>query len=378
MMFQRSMGCALAMAACLLLPAYAAHAEGGLSLPKLPITLLSEGIPSPPKESAKGAPQHDNQAPEDGESNQPDDPLELDSGDIERAKRTVARDTQPPVPSRVKTEKSNAKLPLPIIGSNGQARTLPQEEKPVSVADVAKQIVPVTPGVVEVQPIALGHLNRIEAPFDHPQVRTVSNVDVQINDRILYVMTKDPGPISLYITTPDESVAVSLALVGKKIPPRDIRLVLGRQGASGTVELNGAPNPMARKLEEAQPYVETLREIITTTAKGEIPSGYSFQELRAEHSRDIHYCYIDGLEIEPRQRLDGHSYIVTVSRVLNPTVYLREIDESLCYREGVVAVAAWPEVVLRPGEQTELIIIQRREVFKPSYSQPRRPSAIGR
>lgn len=350
------------IAMTILLMAGPAMSDKGLSLPKLPISLLSDGIP-------------DIHGKDDAELANDDD------SDAENS-HAASNDDSPPPPGRVKTEKSTAKLPLPILDQKGQARTLaaqpaaPTPTEVVDPQDVSKQVVPVTPGVVEVQQIAIGHLNRIEAPFDNPQVRTVSNVEIKIIDRIIYVMTNDPGPLSMYITTPDESIALSLALLARKIPPRDMRIVLNQPAQDGLLSA-GAPNPMARKLEEAQPYVDALREIIATTAKGEIPQGYSFQELRTDYARDIHYCQIEGLEIVPRQRLDGHNYIITVSQVLNPTVFLTEIDESLCYREGIVAVAAWPQVVLRPGEQTELIIVQRREVFKPSYSTPRRPSAIG-
>jgi len=189
-------------------------------------------------------------------------------------------------------------------------------------------------------------------------------------------LSNDPGVVSLYITTPDEAIALSLALIPQKIPPRDVKVRIGKSQENNGVVAFGQQNPMAKKTEKSDDYVGSIRAILAEVSQGKIPRGYGFQKMPKSNAKDIHHCYLDGLSIVPKQRLDGHRFLITVSKVTNLAPTVVEIDERLCYRQGILGVAAWPEVVLNPGQSTELYIVHRREVFKPTYDGEMRPSVL--
>src|SRR5690606_36848499 len=95
-------------------------------------------------------------------------------------------------------------------------------------ATLTPETVRVSPGVNELLPVALGHLNRIVTPFEHPVVTTVSNAQTQTKGRVVYVAPADEAPVTLYLTPGDNpEFALSLTLIPKRIPAREIRLSLG-------------------------------------------------------------------------------------------------------------------------------------------------------
>ena len=92
---------------------------------------------------------------------------------------------------------------------------------------VAPQQLKVTPGINELIPIAVGHLNRLVTPFDNPVVTTTSQATTSTHGKIVYVATADETPVTLYITPGDnQDIALSLTLIPKRIPAREIHLSL--------------------------------------------------------------------------------------------------------------------------------------------------------
>lgn len=340
----------------------------GLSLPSLPVSVLDDW------NEANTAPKNKSSSAQDESGVQ----HPVGNPEMPVATTTTSKANhkpQPiPTPEKIDSHLLLSDVTTPKVPIKRSQPKISDDE----IAALEKRWVQVTPGIVEVQKISLGHLNRIEVPFEHPQVRTISDADIQVSGRILYVTAKSDKVISLYITTPDESVAISLGLLPQRIPPRDFKLTLMPVEAQvPTGFALHSPNPMAKKTEQAQPYVRSLRAIVTSIAKGEVPSGYTFQKAKASDLLSLHHCTLPGLSISMRQRLDGHAFIVSVSEVTNMSTDTIELDESLCYRQGVVAVAAWPEVILLPGQKTELYIVHRREVFTPQYKGNARPSVLG-
>lgn len=325
-----------------------AIAQSSLTLPKLPISLMDDWEDV----KTKPSPKIEDPAPDADKSNRPNH--------------------QASIPRRVPTENSDARISLPVVNVGSKSV---QKKSPPTTAIFNNEIT-LIPGVVDVQPIAIEHLNRFEMPFDDPQIRTVSSADIQVNGNIVYILSNDPGVVSLYITTPDEEIALSLALLPQKIPPRDVKVRIGKSKGSLGAIAAAQHNPMAKKTEKADDYVGSIRSILAEVSQGKIPRGYAFQKMPRANAKDIHHCYLEGLSITPKQRLDGHRYLITVSKVTNLSVDVIEINERLCYRQGILGVAAWPEVVLNPGQSTELYIVHRREVFKPTYDGEMRPSVI--
>ena len=79
-----------------------------------------------------------------------------------------------------------------------------------------------TPGVNQLVPVALGHLNRIVTPFAQPRVNTTSQASTEVRDHVIYVAPSEPVPVTLFITEADsEQQALSLTLVPKRIPARN-------------------------------------------------------------------------------------------------------------------------------------------------------------
>jgi hypothetical protein len=79
------------------------------------------------------------------------------------------------------------------------------------------------------------------------------------------------------------------------------------------------------------------------------------------------------MRVEPRQVLEGHNFLVIVSRLTNVSSGTLMMDESSCYQEGMRAVAVWPHVELSPGQSTELYVLAGRDF---GHKRGRRPSVL--
>ena len=267
-----------------------------------------------------------------------------------------------------------------------QGRERQTERQPAEVVDqdnvqgLRRQLI-VTPGVLEVLPISNGgHINRIVTPFEEPLVKTTSSAEISTVGSVIEVSTQDRGTVVIYVSDQDQTpeTTFSVALVPKSVPPLDINLKfdtlltkqLGRQG-----RFSGK----ARKWEEQQNYVDALVSIMKPLANQQIPPGYSFTQVQpSERHADLFRCRINGLSIQLQQRLDGHNFKVGVHKVTNMLSVPVEIRETACYRKGVAGVSAYPQVVLRPGETTELYIAQRSNVSAETIDLPERPSVVTR
>lgn len=123
------------------------------------------------------------------------------------------------------SQASYADVELPIVPASvmKQSATANPPVQSNSVAADTPTTLLMTPGVNELIPVALGHLNRIVTPFESPQVRTTSDAQTQIKGNVVYVATDKESPVSLYITPPgQEASALSVTLVPRRIPPREI------------------------------------------------------------------------------------------------------------------------------------------------------------
>ncbi|WP_342449994.1 TraK domain-containing protein [Thiorhodococcus minor] len=230
----------------------------------------------------------------------------------------------------------------------------------------------VTPGVNVLVEIAIDQLNRILTPFPNPQVRTVAEASTSVDGSAVYLATSSEVPITLFISdASDPNHALSLTLAPRRIPPRELRLVLTdplplpSQTASATVP-PGASAPE---------YVERLTEAMRALAREELPEGYRLRPARPDESVD---CVQDGLETRRGQVLEGQDVALVTALVRNVSAARLEIEERACRAQGedeTVAVAAWPQVWLEPGEMVELYLAVRPT--PPERVHPPRPSLLG-
>jgi len=155
------------------------------------------------------------------------------------------------------------------------------------------------------------------------------------------------------------------------IPPIDISVTLeGFEAVSLPVAAK-----TAEKWELDQPYVEAINEAMVMLAHGAVPDGYGLEVLKHPMHPLMPHCDFNGAVVTPSQILTGSSLVVLVARVQNVRSWTIEIDESRCMADGVLAAAAWPRLVLSPGQETELyVVVQRPEE---GSADRMRPKVIG-
>lgn len=244
----------------------------------------------------------------------------------------------------------------------------PQQAQPDNrPADFNSKLdVTMEPGVNEIVKISRGHLNRIVTPFDHVAVRTVSNANISTDGGIMYIDAAGDMPVTMFLSEKgDSSVSLSLTMIPDSIPPREIRLVVPNGAAYATKK--------AERWETGKPYEEGIKDTMKTIAMGDVPSGYG---MRAPSKFDfVPDCQNEkqGVSITPGQVIEGHNIIYIVSAMKNISAGPVEFSEALCFQPGVLAVASWPKVILKPGEETELYVAIKRPEVEP---EDRRPSLI--
>lgn len=231
-----------------------------------------------------------------------------------------------------------------------------------------------SPGVNELVPVAVSHLNRIVTPFGEPSVNTTSNATITIEENVVYVATSTEVPVTLFITQEgSQARALSLTLVPRKIPPRELFIEL--EGGAQVAGLIG--NPKAERWETSQPYVDTLRTIMRSLALGDIPQGYTFHDTQA--GTPMPSCQQPGMNFRfaGGQTMVGHRLTVNIGVATNVSGQPLEFLEQSCGNWDVAAVAAWPNNVLAPGEGTEVYVIRRVETGRPQPAGNTRPSLLG-
>jgi conjugal transfer pilus assembly protein TraK len=281
----------------------------------------------------------------------------------------MANAASPPAVSVPGVPAPAASTPVPTL--------IPALEFPAPPLKVTneKNDIAVIPGVTEIVPVALGQLNRIVTPFERPELKTTSQAATRVEGSVVYLAPKTETPVGLYLTEKgDESLAISITMVPKKIPPREIRLQL----ATDAGVLGRYSPEKARRWEQAYPYEETLRNLLRQIALGQLPPGYALRPSvpRARRSCAHGDARRSGIlfDFERAQMLIGARLEVAVGVVHNTGNQPVELKESWCAGDEVAAVAFWPEVVLEPGQATEVYVAFQRLAPRPKLAE--RPSLL--
>jgi len=276
---------------------------------------------------------------------------------------------------------SNALEAMPLVDLPNSVN-VPQVELPPVDANVLKaanqqttsvapQLLQVKPGINELIPIAVGHLNRLVTPFDNPVVTTTSQATTSTKGKIVYVATPDETPVTVYITPGDnQDIALSLTLIPKRIPAREIHLGLDKDTYKVLTKLQQqSTSATGKAADKEQAYITTLKQLFRDLGLQKTPPGFSLRD--PGHSESIH-CHPDRLHISTGQLLEGQELLILVGVARNTGVTSIEFDERACATGNaeVLAVAAWPKVVLRPGEATELYVVVRRSAEQAATLRP--------
>lgn len=262
--------------------------------------------------------------------------------------------------------------PQPVIGStltSGNTNTSTGVDIPLPPT---QQTLVLIPGVNQVIPIARGHLNRIITPFSDPVVHTTSTAKISTEANVLYVASTARSPTTLYVSPRgSQQTALSLTLLPRPIPPREIRIRIAEQ--AGTGYTNYSNRYAAGQWERERPYVQTIKKALRKLALGEVPPGFGMHHWRA--GDPLIACAQATLAVEQGQVLPGSQVVLLVGKATNITSARVLINEARCRQEGVMAVAAWPRVSLAPGQSAELYVVVRRP--DPAEKARQRPSLLG-
>lgn len=222
-----------------------------------------------------------------------------------------------------------------------------------------REQVKVTPGRNATIPIAMGHLNRLILPFEHPEIRTIDTATTELKGQVLYVAPDQDRPITLYVTEEQSDLtALSLTLAPKPIPPRELEIKLDGipvvSPSSHHATERNTPTP-----EWAQDPIQHLKLGFRALASQTVPEGY---QVRSPRKGEQIHCRQAGLDVRTQQVLEGREDRIAIGKITNLSGQSLTLDESQCADDQklTLAIAAWPNTKLQPQMRTELFV-----AFKP-------------
>jgi conjugal transfer pilus assembly protein TraK len=241
---------------------------------------------------------------------------------------------------------------------SSHARVVTNDSEGSSTTPQKLQIIP---GVNEIIPVAIGHLNRIVTPFSKPEIRTVSTASTSISGNVVYVSPPDETPVTLFITPESsEDLAISITLIPKRIPPREIQLSLNDTNYK---KLESVQHPSSeggdQPSQNPQEYIAELKFTFRSLALMRTPAGYA---LRDPLPNEQLQCIQSNFHAQTGQTLEGKDLYILVGVLQNKGPTTVEVDERACTgnNANVLAVSVWPQVMLGPGESTELYVAVRK------------------
>lgn len=212
------------------------------------------------------------------------------------------------------------------------------------------------------------HINRIVTPFANPSIKldNTEGISYKTRDNVLYLATNNQSPIAAFITDGgDESAAIKVVLKPTSTGPQEI--VLDSYGINGS--------QIARKVEKAMPRTDAILSIMAGIATGDLPAGYKMDRVNASYLPE---CNQLGLSFDffNGQFVSGGDYVVAIGVVENQSLQKIEFLENRCYKDGVVAVSAFPSPELLPSEKAEVLVMYHRKKV-PARTDNKRRSLIG-
>jgi len=283
----------------------------------------------------------------------------------------VAEDSsssQPVVPSQ-----PDFGIELPPVDASVLKAAKQQASASTTATSIGPQHIAVKPGINELMPIAVGHLNRLVTPFEHPVVTTTSQATTSTKGKIVYVATADETPVTLYITPGDnQDIALSLTLIPKRIPAREIHLDLDKDSYQLLNQWQRSDAGNRNSGQQEQAYISQLKALFRDLGLLKTPAGYSLREPKPQEQIR---CLQDRVQIKTGQVLESQDRLILVGLAKNAGGEMLEFDERSCAttQQDVLAVSVWPNVVLKPQEATELYVVVRQS---PEASVSLRPSLL--
>ena len=250
---------------------------------------------------------------------------------------------------------------IPAVPSSVVTDGVPEygKQKGRQQAGTENGTITVKPGVNQIVTIAVGQTNRIITPFAHPQVSSAAisggeNGEAFVKDNVVYISTARTTPFSVFITDKgNEDLAISLTLLPRKIPSREVRLTL-----SGTESQMVYGTEEAETWEKSQPYVTGIKRALREIAMQNVPSGYQLSSIPAGYK--LPKCSAEGFAVDfsKGQLMAGSRLHYVVGKITNVSAHTLEFRESTCGDYDIAAVAVWPYNMLEPGKSSEIYVVR--------------------
>ena len=252
----------------------------------------------------------------------------------------------PSVPSKVLTEN----VPKYNVDGGGTFSGTPDNE------------ISVKPGVNQIVTIAVGHTNRIVTPFNHPQVSTSTlstgeGGEVAVKDNVVYVSTAKNIPLSMFITEKgQENLSISLTLVPRKIPSREITVNFKDSNVSMRLASDDA-----EAWEKNQPFESGTNKTLKDVALKNIPTGYTLTNIPKGYA--LPRCRVQGFDVDwsRGQLITGSKLHILVGKVTNTSNSVLEFKEAGCGDYDVAGVALFPTNIFNPGDNAEIYVIKHAQ-----------------
>lgn len=235
------------------------------------------------------------------------------------------------------------------------------------------------PGRAEIMPMAMGHLNRIETPFNDPMVRSAAAADamtIEFDQNFVYVAVTQP--VTLFIHEkgyPDPAIVVSL--VPQRIAPRQVRVTLPStamrevQQHAATVKANNAPRKPAaesgpkansagvRREPEPRAATNTVAHMVQDFSQGKLPAG--FVNISLEGFEAAAFCSHAGVRFSFRQGAGIASNEYIIVRGMAEASKTTELNEQWCARHPQTLAAAFaPRTQIGPNHPADFYVMIRR------------------
>ena len=313
---------------------------------------------------------------------------------------SVAGNGQPtPVPVSVPDE--NALLLQMAAESNAAGRPGAIGPSEASIADEwaaqakgkysPEQKLNLRPGANVKVPVALGLMNRFETSFTSVSVKTNDESAVLEVDRgIFYATLNSRSPVNVIVM--EEGVpetAVNVTLIPVDVPPAMVTMKVAMnsrqlQDAFTFQQKRKQDEITEQALEEedqikrSDRHTERLKEILTTTALGQIPAGFvmSDDDIKSLPGPYQHPCDTSMSNVLG-QRLIGAREVIDVVLLYNQSTIVQSFKEESCRGQDTLAVAIMDASIMNPGAKTEVYIVRDKNWFQNQQKSQTRPRLTG-
>ena len=210
------------------------------------------------------------------------------------------------------------------------------------------------------------HVNRIITPFKSPSIviDSIPNLSYKQRGNVLYLAL----PSSLdeivagWVTEKnDESSAIRVMFKPMPVQPKEVKLGQSVKGSA-----------VARKFERSYNRNDVIRKSMVSLSLNNLPVGYQLGDVNGSY---IPNCSQDGLTFDfyRGQFVSGGDYVISIGTVENSSSKTISLKENNCYSDGVVGVAAYPDVELLPTEKSEIyVMFYRKKNIKTTAENPRK------